>query len=409
MKRSLFVVALLAAGGSQAAGFSVTAHSARATGMGIATVAHLDDASAIAYNPATLSLLRGFEVQLGDTLIAPNIRFTPAGTEAAQDSDFTVAPPPHVFIAMPLMKDLVAGVGVYTPFGSSLKWPEDFSGRFLAQRSQLATFDVTPTVAYAPMEWLRVGAGLQLMYGTVDLQRRLPIPLPSGLTEGGIQLKGSDTGVGFTAGLQVALVQDFLSLGVAYRSKVDLDFEGTAEFSDIPEPLQAMFTPQDVTASVSLPATLTLGLAVKPTRKLTLAFDATWWEWSRLKELVVDFANPALEDTRLPKRWHVVWSFGLGGEYKLSDALAVQAGLGYERTPVPDETLTPDLPDADRWRAHLGAGYAFGSFNVGLGYEFLLLPDKTSTAQVLPGTYNGTAHVLVVTLGYRAGGWGGMQ
>jgi long-chain fatty acid transport protein len=247
------------------------------------------------------------------------------------------------------------------------------------------------------------------MYGTVDLQRRVPIPLPTGLTEGGIQLKGSDLGVGFTAGVQVTAVQDLLSLGVAYRSKVDLGFEGTAEFSDIPEPLQAMFPTQDVTANVSLPATLTLGLAVTPMERLTVAFDATWWEWSRLEELRVDFANPAVADTVLPKNWHVRWTFGLGGEYRLSDALAVQAGLGYEPTPVPDETLTPDLPDADRLRAHLGVGVGFGNFKVGAGYEFLLLTDKRSTAQVLPGTYNGTAHVLVLTLGYRPGEGSGMR
>lgn len=405
MKRLLFVVALLAAGASQAGGFSVNAHTARVTGMGEAVTAHLDDASSIAYNPAGLAALPGFQVLAGDTLISPRINFAPAGSEQQQRLKFRVAPPPHLFAAVPILDGLVVGVGAQMPFGADIEWPDDFVGRFLSTRSRLFIYDFTPTVAYAPVDWIRVGAGMRVVYGNVDLQRRIAIPLPTGTAEGGIKLSGDDWGLSYVVGAQVEAIKDFLSFGLTYRHKTDLLFDGDAEFSDIPEPARPLFRDQPGTAAVTLPATLTFGVAVEPVERLRVAFDVTWWSWSRLRELAIRFEDPVLsEASSLPKGWHTRYSFSLGAEYGLSDMFTVRAGVGYEPTPIPEETLTPELPDLDRLRGHVGLGVNVDAFQVGAGYELLVLHEKESTFPLLPGTYNGTAHVLVLTVGYTLGG-----
>ncbi|XXF74938.1 outer membrane protein transport protein [Myxococcaceae bacterium GXIMD 01537] len=401
MKRLLWAAALFAAGSSQAAGIAISTHGARATGMGTAVTAHLDDATTMAYNPAGLAEVDGLQVLLGDTLIRPHVNFTLKDTNTTQSTEFWLAPPPHAYVAYPILKGLTAGVGLYMPFGDQIRWPDDFVGRFLSTQSKLVTWDFNPTLAYAPTDWIRVGAGLQLIYATVDLQRKLAIPLPGGITEGDLKLSGNDWGVSFDVGFQVEPVQDFLYVGAVYRHRVPLGFEGDAEFTNIPEPVRPLFPDQGVSADITLPSTLGLGVAVKPMPNLRLAFDARWYEWSRIKDLTIEFENPALT-TSTPKDWHVRWTFQVGAEYGVSELLTLRAGAGYDPTPVPDNTASPELPDSTRWTGSVGAGLTFGRFQVGAAYELLLLNEKTSTLAALPGTYNGTGHVLSITVGYVA-------
>jgi len=401
MKRLLFVVALLTAGTGSAAGIAITTHSARATGMGTAVTAHLDDATTMAYNPAGLAAVNGLEVFLGDSLILPDISFTPQGGGDTQSTEFWLAPPPHLYVAYPFFKGLVGGVSLYVPFGNQIRWEDDFVGRFVSTESRLAVIDINPTVAYAPTDWIRVGVGLQLIYSTVDLRRRIAIPLPTGTAEGGVKLTGDDWGISYDVGFQVEPVKDFLYFGAVYRHRFKLDFEGDAEFSDIPGPAQPLFPEQDVRAGVTLPGSLSLGVAVRPMERLRVAFDATWWEWSRLDTLAVQFDNPAF-NTTTPLDWHTRWNFHLGAEYGVSELLTLRGGLGYDPTPIPDNTLSPLLPDSTRLTVLAGVGLTFGRFQVGAGYELLFLNEKQSTFEPLPGTYDGNGHVLSITVGYVA-------
>lgn len=403
MKRLLFVVSLLAAGATQAAGFNITTHSARATGMSTAVTAHLDDASTMAYNPAGLAAIDALDVQVGDTLIYPHVNFQLQGSDVKQSTETWIGPPPHLYLAYPFLQHFAAGVGVYVPFGDQIRWPADFVGRELATESKLYVLDINPTVAYAPVDWIRFGVGLQILYSDVSLRRQVAIPGAPAGTEGSTHLSGNDWGAAVDVGLQVEVVRHFLNFGATYRSRGVLNYQGSIEFSDIPAPAQPFFQTSNASAKLTLPASLALGVAVFPVEHLRVAFDATWWQWQTVQELAIVADNPLYSST-LPKKFHNRWSFHLGGEYGVSKLLTLRAGAGYDKTPIPDETLTPELPDATRLIGNLGVGLTFGHINVGAGYEFLWLQNKTSTSPLLPGTYDGTAHVLSVTVGYKGQG-----
>ncbi|WP_158623273.1 OmpP1/FadL family transporter [Corallococcus sp. CA053C] len=397
MKKLVTVATLLTAGASQAAGFANNTHTARATGMTSAMTAHVHDASSVAFNPAGLAGLDTFELLVGGAAVVPVANLTAQGSTTAEATKFGVSPPPHLFVAYPFMKGFTAGVGVYSPYGAALEWPETFSGRFVATYSQMATFNINPTLAYAPTEWLRVGAGLDVLYGMLKIRQSIPL---SAEAEAGATITGTDVALGFNAGVQADLVKDRLSAGLTYRSATTLGFKGDAEFTDVPEPLQAAFAKQGVTVSMPMPQSVGLGLSYTPTPRLLLAVDATWWNWSRLQKLDLDFENTAFS-TSQPKNWHNRWQFSLGGEYAVTPALTVRAGAGYDPTPVPDETLTPELPDSNRIQGALGLTYGFGHLSLSGGYQLLLFTEKRSTAPSAPGTYTGSLHVLSFTLGYK--------
>ncbi|HYO73744.1 MAG TPA: outer membrane protein transport protein [Archangium sp.] len=398
MKKTLTVVTLLAAGASQAAGIAIDTQNARATGMGSTGVASMRDASSIYYNPAGILGVKKLDIQLGDSLILGHLGFTPQVTGIEQTQD-PMSPPPHGYVAYKITDQLAAGVGVFTPFGANSKWPEDFVGRQIARESQVATFDINPTVAFAPLSWLRLGVGFQAVYGTLEAHRQIVLPpgSPAPGATGEVALSTSTWGVGYNAGVQADLLPGMLSLGAHFRSRVLMFLEGNADFSG---QVASAFPDQPVLLDVELPASLGLGVAFTPMQKLLLAADVNWVQWSSVQQLLFEFqTTPALNQPSV-KNWEDRWNFHVGGEYMVTDALAVRAGFVYDPTPSPANTLAPDLPDADRIRVSLGAGYALSAFRVDAGYQFVSLMEKESTFAPLPGRYRGSAHVIGLTLGY---------
>jgi long-chain fatty acid transport protein len=393
MKKTLSLMAVLAAGSSQAAGFQIDTHSARATGTGGAATAWLEDSSSIYYNVANMVGVKTLDITLGDTGILPSITFQRPGQEA-EGQKTTLSPPPHVFAVYKPFEKAAFGVGVYTPYGARSRWQDGFSGRFRGFESSLATYYINPSVAYELHPRFRFGAGLDIARATIELTRGLDFVN----SEGAVHLGAADWGTGFNVGVQ-AKVLDNLNFGLHYRSAIDISFQGKADFQNIPAEFQSRLQDQTARADVILPSTVTAGLSFQPIDRLMLAFDASWVDWSTFSELAIRFENPVI-DNPIPKRWRAKWKYSLGAEYGVTDALQVRAGFVYDPSPSPNSTLTPDLPDANRIKATVGVGYQFRPFRADLGYQFVALVDKVSTAPGIPGTYSGSAHVFGLTLGF---------
>ncbi len=91
--------------------------------------------------------------------------------------------------------------------------------------------------------------------------------------------------------------------------------------------------------------------------------------------------------------------------------LALRAGLIYDQTPQPVESMDPVLPDAARWAFTGGFGFKSGNFVIDVAYQLELFNDRKSTnryfelfpdAQFNPweGTYETTAHLIGISLGF---------
>jgi long-chain fatty acid transport protein len=133
--------------------------------------------------------------------------------------------------------------------------------------------------------------------------------------------------------------------------------------------------------------------------RLTIGLDANVVLWSSIDQFGIEFENPELSSF-LPKQWKDTWNFHLGAEYGVTEAMDVRLGLAYDPSPSPEETLTPDLPDANRYKASVGLGYDFNPIRADLGYQFAYLGDTKSTAPGIQGTYNGIGHGICLTIGY---------
>jgi long-chain fatty acid transport protein len=359
----------------------------------------IDDSSAVYYNPAGIAQGKRVDVLVGDTIIVPNFKFKSA-TTGNSASTSGVVPPFHAYASAGITDQLSVGVGVFSPYGLAANWPSQWEGRSLATRSRLATYYINPTVAYR-FGPLRIGAGLQIVRATIDLQRDIRF----GAQDGSSEFGGDSWGVGGNLGAQFEVVRQYLSLGVHYRSAVKLDFEGSAHFENIPLPFLATIHDQRVTTSLTQPDTLAFGLASRPIPRLVIDLDLIWNDWKKVRAIAIDFPDDptgTLSSTQ-PKNWNNTVNVHVGGELTLGEKWRVRAGALYDPSPSPAQTLTPETPDANRLNLAVGGGYVHPSgLRVDLGYQFLLLFNKTSTAPQLPGDYGGLVNIVSLSIGYSA-------
>lgn len=378
-----------------AAGFAIDVQGGRATGMAAAVTAFIDDAEAAYYNPAGLAQGRVLDVRVGATPIIPSFSFqNPAGQSIS--GIVRPVPPPHLYVSYGVTDDLSVGLGVFSPYGLVVPWHSDWEGRFLTIKSDLKTYYINPQVAYRIGDRVRLGAGVQIVRSTVSLKRAINFVDSEGLAE----LAGGTWGVGGNGGLQIEVLPNVLSFGATYRSAVNADVNGRAHFSNIPINFQSTAKDQNVSTTLNLPMSFSLGLAYQALPALKLAFNADYIGWQVIQRLAINFEDPSLS-TVLPKNWSHTWNYHFGAEYTLNAQWRVRAGILYDPTPSPQNTITPELPDANRVNIALGAGYQWGHFAVDAGYQLVVITNATSTSPLFPGSYSGVANLLSLTVGYH--------
>ncbi|MGY2134641.1 OmpP1/FadL family transporter [Hymenobacter sp. HD11105] len=391
--KSLLLVggALLTGTAASAGGYQVTLAGQKNNGMGGVGVGLSLDQAAMFYNPGALAFVRERGVQVGVNATFARSAFVAEGGNTQRELRNSVVTPFNLYASFgPAEGKFRAGIAVYTPFGSTLKYAEGWEGRTALTEIELVSVYVQPTVSYAITDKISVGAGLTVLaYGAVNLQRDVPLPN----SFGHIELDGeAERKVGFNAGVMFRPSEKF-SLGINYRSKIDAEVkDGDVTFTGIdPQSVfAARFPNTKFSATLPLIATTSIGLGFMPTEKLTIGLDVNYAEWSKYKSLQFNFADPINgSNTSVSKRnYEDALTFRLGGQYKLTEGLTVRAGGAYDESPVRDGYVTPETPDANRVSGTIGASYAFGKFGVDFSTQFVSIAKRSQTQSQLVA--NGT-------------------
>jgi long-chain fatty acid transport protein len=407
---------------AHASGFSIYEQGGRAIGFAGAYTAVTDDPSAIFHNAAGIAFLKGTQIYLGGTLVAPHSTFVGdnpyPGAGVTEIQDPGIVPVPTFYFTQKLGKSVVWGLGLDAPFGLKTQWenPNTFTGRYISLKAELKGFAINPTVAFKLADRLALGVGVDVRLAKVQLVRRIPGVLPTtqqivDIAEADLE-GGTDTGVGFNVGL-VAKPTDELSLGLAYRHHVTVDFAGTATFTLIPTgvpPFDAAVAANPLlqgtpalTTSIDFPSILAGGVAYK-WDKWTVAGDLVWFDWSRFAKLVIHFPDRPQLDQTIIEDYEDSWQIRVGLERRLSDRWAVRGGYQYDKTPVPPASVSPILPDQSRNGLALGGSWTSGRLRLDAGLWYLFLSPR-STMGVSRDNYNGSydnsAFTFGLSLGYQ--------
>jgi long-chain fatty acid transport protein len=449
MRKRLLCAVLIGAiwGGttaSYAAGFKVSEQGAKAMGMANAFSAQADDPSALYYNPAGIAFLPGVQVNVGGVaVIVPQTEFTgttplsgnpPLGTGTSQVSERSkrdLVDIPTVYASYSLERlPLSFGFGINAIYPLAKSWDDSSVFRNQVQNVSIKPINFQPTIAYRFDEFhLGVAAGVDITNATVSLQRAVYSPAaaptapapPFGAYElGALGLDGTDTALGYNFGVRWQPRNDLI-FGLAYRSEITLDITGDANFlATTPTGMGAIGLPDTAafpysraratsTAStrITLPDSLDLAVAWLPTRKLTLEFDATRTGWSSFKQLEIHFDSPqfsAFNNQPEPRNWEDAWSYKFGGQYALTDRVDLRAGYSFDQTPVPDATVDPLLPDADRHSFAFGTGIHNSFVGLDLAFMWVHFVDRNVHNQDMlnlrgaNGTFKSDAYLLAANL-----------
>ena len=444
-KRNIFlgILATVAMPGMvQASGFALIEQGGSGQGNAYAGgAAHAVDASTVFFNPAGMMQLKGDQLAIAGHYITPDADFDNDGSSAAaslgggplsgddDDGGFD-AIVPNFFWVTGIDDETKFGLGVSTTFGLATKYEDDWVGRYHAVETDLKTININPSLAYQVNDKLSIGGGINMLLGDIVFSNAIDfgaICAAQGVasascapqqTDGFADLDGDnfdDPGFGFNLGLQYE-ISPATMFGVSYRSEIDLDMEGDADFT-VPSgaafvTASDLFIDSDIEASVTLPASLALSLSHQE-GSITYLFDITWTGWSSFDELRVEYDNPAQPDSVTTEDWDDSYRYSVGIDYQYSDKMVLRTGVAFDETPIPNkERRTPRIAGNDRTWLSFGLTYNWSEdLTVDVGYSHLFIDDTKidnefessvpTLAANLEGEYEASVDILSVQLNWQ--------
>lgn len=335
------------------AGYQLNLQGLRQLAMGGTGVATPWDISTIFYNPgglARIKTIQGYGSILGVMPATAYGNFQ--GSARTQAQTFT---PFSLYVGGTVKEGsrLGLGLGIYTPFGTGMKWDNNWTGRYLVQSINLQTVFFQPTISYRLTDRWSFGAGFVFATGTFDMQQAMPVQniVGNSSEDATAKLHGVGNGVGFNLGIHM-VASERLSFGLTYRSQVNMDVSGGSATFKVNPCLKDYFPNTTFGSLLPLPQVATLGIAVKPlnNERLTMQLDFNYTGWNSFDSLRIDFDTHTamLQNAHAPRHYRNTLTTRLGANYKISKVVSVMGGGAYDPTPVTNNFVSPDLPDADR-------------------------------------------------------------
>ena len=363
-----------------AGGYIIPHQTARGIGLSNAFIAGVDDASATYYNPAALGEIVGNNLLASGIYINAINSVENSGRKAKNEHDDNFLASMFTNYHIP-NSDFTLGLGTYSPFGLATTYERDFT-RFAAQRSELRTIYVTPSIAWHPSKYFAAGLGLSYVHASGLFSRSLCLDAflvdagcatPGGTFEGRIRV--TDTANAFTYNLGLLVKPtDTLKIGLTYRARTDIRFDS----ADLK--LGGAFIPTKVKADVRpipLPPIIDAGIFWQMTPAWSAEFVYEFTRWSEFKSFSATLSPAAgfipllgfpISSFSLPQAWKDTNTLRLGSSYKLNSNWELRGGLAVEETPIPSKTLNPAIPGGDILTLNAGLGYKWEKFSVDVGY-----------------------------------------
>lgn len=357
------VMAVCAASAAHAAGFMLTEQSAGALGRAYAGVG-VDgtDISGVYYNPATMTLHPGTQIQAGFVAVGLDLAFEGTNDYAGEteNGQYNTQAIPHGYISHQLTDNMWIGLAMTVPFGMGTEYKDDWNLGNRGISAEVLTFDFNPNVAWKVSDKLSLGAGMSIQYAKADLKMAKKL---NG-QEFNSEIDADSTAWGFNVGLMWSPL-DNLRFGLSYRSKINHNADGDLTFSNN-SVLVGTLLPEsvDATATISTPAWAMATAAWDVNELLSLYATFRWTDWSSFDELTIDggthntMGQPTPLGDTIKNKWQDTYLFSVGADLRFTNWWTFRAGIGYETSPIDEpEYRTAIIPDADRWWFALGSTF----------------------------------------------------
>ncbi len=370
MKKHLLALSaaavLLAPNAVGAEGFAINEWSAEGFGMGGARMFAENDAANMAYNPASLTKIKGEVAKISATYISPHGKYTVKESNwlgdmsgAAKEGRNRVHPAyaPGAYYVKQINDKEWIGFGTYSRFGNACQFE---AGSIPGTNNTSAKINgVSLGVNYARKVDEKWSASLGAEVNYIGLiYDKTPFVPDKGFQHAHIE--GESYALGWNAAANY-MFDEKNEVGIVYRSKVKHSMEADADGSALPKPFM------DVYGVVTLPESVMIGYGHKFNDRTRIELNGTWTRWSRFERLDIE---PIAHTER---NWSDGWRYAIGIEHKLSDKYSLLGGIAY------DESAIPDYPE--------------------VGADFMV-PTGTRTTFTIGSQYHDEKQTVALTLGY---------
>lgn len=396
---------LLAAGGANAAAFQLAEVSTSGLGRAYAGEAAIaDNASVVATNPALMSLFKTAQFSTGGVYVDSRInmngdvdaaiknldmKFTKYGS-ASQRNVVPGAFVPNLYFVAPVNDKFALGAGMNVNFGLKSEYDDSYDAGIFGGKTDLTAINLNLSGAYRVTEGLSLGLGVNAVHANAQVERNAGIiaeSIKDPQTKGALEKVAPGTritnyltskdksvvslqdraawGFGWNAGVMYQF-NEGNRIGLAYHSKVDIDFTDRTATS---------LGKKDIVAgktgiTLTLPDYLELSGFHQLTDKLAVHYSYKYTHWSRLTKLYASYENGEKAfDKEL--QYSNNSRVALGASYNLYEKLTLRAGIAYDQA-ASRHHRSAAIPDTDRTWYSLGATYKFTpNLSVDLGYAYL--------------------------------------
>jgi long-chain fatty acid transport protein len=349
--------------------------------------------TALYFNPAGIALAEGLHLYVDGTLALRHATWTHAtapseeppvptgvGANEGTASLFNVFGAPMLGATVSV-GHLALGAALFVPFGGRSHWSknENFTGS--------ADY---PLAADGVQRWHSIEGAITHLYGTLGAAYRFG-PLSLGATfnlirsevmsrraknfsgrtlpdldnEARATIDVSSLHASYGLGAILEAVPERLWLGVSYQAQPGLGemrHDGTLTIAD-----RGAARDQSVTLHEALPDVTRFGARFRPVEAWEPRWFGDYTRWSAAQTSCVALEGEPCQVTatgadvngvvplNLLRAWKNTFGVRGGVSYWPEPALELFAGAGYETAATPDETLDPELPDANSVAGALGA------------------------------------------------------
>jgi long-chain fatty acid transport protein len=381
MKKFIQGVALSAVTSSvvMAGGYKIPEQSLNSMALGAAYVAHTDGADTAYFNPANMSFMDEKSYVEGAVTLAhlPSNVYTLMDPYSGESKIENILIPNMHYVSKP-MGDFRWGVSLTAPGGLTKRW-ETPAQKAFAEEFTLKIIELNPSISYKIADNLSIGGGVRAIYSEGVVKSDASGLAPEGMEAFAPKrdMEGDTIEFGYNLAFAYKPTLD-INFAVTYRSKIDLDEEGTAILSDVNESLTGIATYAGIAnVSVPLPAALNIALSKTWQDKFTLEFNYERTFWSAYKELDFNYDETITDqnlidtfDVAIPKNWKDTNTYRIGATVKMDNKITAMMGFAIDETPAPLETLGFELPDSDAKIFSMGFRYQ-QTENLSWGAAFL--------------------------------------
>ncbi|NCD09245.1 MAG: hypothetical protein EOL98_07440 [Negativicutes bacterium] len=377
-----------------AEGFGINEWSAEGVAMGGARMFAENDPANVAYNPASITKVKGMAWKTGAVYISPHGKYKAYDAEGGLiESGKNVVHPgimPYFYYVDQIDAKQWFGIGTFTRFGMISEFGKDSIVATNAYSSELKGMSITPTYGWKPDNKVSAAVGAEINYVNLNLKKKIA---------GGAydtETQGDSVALGWNAAVNYEF-DDKNEIGLVYRSRITHTME--ADFTSTYSILNSK-----AHGKVVLPDSYSIGYNHKFDNKTRVELQGTYTRWSTYDKLNIYFDNPYTTDSLDPKNWSNGWRYAIGVERKLSDKYTLMAGFAYDESSIPDEHADFMIPTGNRRTYSLGGQYHDKNQTVTLTLGHLDIGDKDISPKA--GDQFATVHThnnyaKVVAVGYE--------